>query len=567
MNSSSKLTPANQYKVLLFFMLAWMVVNLLQAGFTGMNGDEAYYWMFSRRLEWGYFDHPPMVALSIKIGELIGHGNIFTRLCTVLLSCGTIFFGYKALPDNFKDVKTYIIAFSSIVVFHVYGFIVTPDSSLFFFTALFFYAYRLYLKQDRLEHVIFLAFSIIGLIYSKYHGVLPVFFVLLSNPKLLTKRSAWLVLITVIIGFLPHLWWQYRHDWPSFRYHLFERIGSRYKLDKTTNYIIGQLLIWGPFTTIPALYFFLKRKWKDAYVRAHYFTFFGILVFFFFSSFRSKIEPHWTLAGGISFIVLLLHILHDVNSKFKKRFTVLMFLNIIIVIIARPLFMIPGTPLKNVKAFREEFYGRSFADSVYQYAAGTPVVFADSYTFPSLYKYYHPQEASLGYNTVNSRKNYFSLSPDEALLNNKKIYVASQSRMGENDIEVNNKYAVIYLHSLDSFKAVNGLKIFWKDNFKKGGAGEIFTTSVTLSNPSRITIETGNRLFVNYSFIKTKKEQYVSESKLRLPDNILLPGYRKEIKLPVLLPKTPGKYKMIYSIVQPPFNGTFASSFFNIEVK
>src|SRR3954469_25281330 len=100
-------------KVLLYFIGGWILLNFLQAKFTGLDGDEAYYWMFSRHLQWGYFDHPPMVALSIRIGELIGHGSFFTRLGTVLFSTGAIYFGYKALPESLRNARLYVLTFSS----------------------------------------------------------------------------------------------------------------------------------------------------------------------------------------------------------------------------------------------------------------------------------------------------------------------------------------------------------------------------------------------------------------------------------------------------------------------
>lgn len=36
----------------------WWVCNLLQAGFSELANDEAYYHMFAENLAWGYFDHP-----------------------------------------------------------------------------------------------------------------------------------------------------------------------------------------------------------------------------------------------------------------------------------------------------------------------------------------------------------------------------------------------------------------------------------------------------------------------------------------------------------------------------
>jgi hypothetical protein len=112
------------------------------------------------------------------------------------------------------------------------------------------------------------------------------------------------VLVAFIL-FSPHIYWQYEHDWPTIRYHLSERVASNYRISKTTNYLLGQLLVWGPLTTIPVFYRLLKMGRQDLYMRAHQFNFWGVLAFFLLSSFNSSIEPHWTLVAGVSFIVLL----------------------------------------------------------------------------------------------------------------------------------------------------------------------------------------------------------------------------------------------------------------------
>jgi len=35
-----------------------LVLNVMQAWLTELDPDEAYYWIYSRQLDWGYFDHP-----------------------------------------------------------------------------------------------------------------------------------------------------------------------------------------------------------------------------------------------------------------------------------------------------------------------------------------------------------------------------------------------------------------------------------------------------------------------------------------------------------------------------
>jgi hypothetical protein len=552
-------------KLLFYFILLWFVVNLLQAWLTGLDGDEAYYWTYSRHLQWGYFDHPPMVALSVKLGELFGHGRLFTRFGAVLLSAFTIYFGFKALPDQLKDVKAYVLIFTSVLIFHVYSFVTTPDAPLFFFTVIFFYAYKLYLEEDDLLHSLFLAAAIVGMLYSKYHGVLPVFFVFISNPRLALKRSAWMVVILVIAAFAPHLWWQYSHGWPTIRYHLFERSQGSYSIDKTSNYILGQLLVFGPFTTIVAIIAFLRKKTKgEIYFKAHLFTFFGALLFFLLSSFKKNIEPHWTLIGGISFVIIVLDLMQASTERFKRIFTRLALANVVLILLARLVVAIPGSPAKDINRFQVQIYSQSWADSLYKKAAGTPLVFVDNYHYPSIYAYYHPDQLSTSYSTVYFRKSNYTFRNLQEF-NNKTVYTVRQARTADSDIEVKSKYVPTYLQRVDSFKAINGLKISWANRTNTLPAGRTVPVTIVLSNPMDYTVD-GNNLFMNFTFFKSKSESNTSPN-LPVNEETLAAGFKKNTQLSLVAPSTPGKYKLIFSFDQPHLGPTFASPFYEVEVK
>jgi hypothetical protein len=558
-------SPQKNYKLLFYFILAWMAMNILQAYFTGLDGDETYYWTYSRHLQWGYFDHPPMVALSIKLGELFGHGSLFTRFGTILFSAGTIYFGFKALPEKFQNVKWYIVVFASVLIFHIYGFITTPDPALLFFTALFFYAYKRFLQDDKLLNILFLSVSIIGMMYSKYHGVLPVFFTFLSNPRLALKKSAWLIVIIVIAAFIPHLWWQYSHDWPTVRYHLFERNKGTYRIDKTTNYVLGQLLIFGPFTTIVALILIIKRKVRgDVYLRAHTFTFFGILLFFLLSSFSKNVEPHWTLTAGISFVVLVMQLIECSREKFRKIFFRLAVINIVLIVITRTLVAFPVSPVNKIGRLQVQIYSHEWADSLYKRVAGTPAVFVDNYTYPSLYLYYHPDVLTTCYSTVYYRKNNYTLQNHEAF-NNKEIYTVRKIKVADDDIEVKSNYVPTFLHKVDSFKAINGLRIAWLNQTATLNRNQKQIITLELSNQLNYPIN-GKNLFLDYTFSKSKTENKTSEF-IPINEAELPPGYKKNIDIAVSFPPEPGKYKLIFSFDQQWLGPTFASPFYEVEVK
>ena len=52
--------------------LALIALNMVYNTSLPLLGDEAYYWAWSRQLDWSYFDHPPMIAWMIKAATLLG---------------------------------------------------------------------------------------------------------------------------------------------------------------------------------------------------------------------------------------------------------------------------------------------------------------------------------------------------------------------------------------------------------------------------------------------------------------------------------------------------------------
>src|SRR5260370_6912882 len=67
-------------------ILALVVLRLVAAAYTPLTFDEAYYWMWSKALAGGYYDHPPMVAVVIRLGTLIARDTeLRVRLVSLLL--------------------------------------------------------------------------------------------------------------------------------------------------------------------------------------------------------------------------------------------------------------------------------------------------------------------------------------------------------------------------------------------------------------------------------------------------------------------------------------------------
>ena len=133
----------DQYKNLVWAI--WVILALFQAGFTQLMDDEAYYWVYSRHLDWGYFDHPPMIALLIKAGYALFHNELGVRLAMVGLNLGTLVITDKLMPQ--KDNRVFYLLLAGMGAMQLGGMLAVPDLPLIFFAALYFYIYRGFLNS------------------------------------------------------------------------------------------------------------------------------------------------------------------------------------------------------------------------------------------------------------------------------------------------------------------------------------------------------------------------------------------------------------------------------------
>ena len=167
------------------FVALWTLINIIQIYFTELTSDEAYYWFYSTKLEWGYYDHPPMIALLTRLGTFFFTGELGVRLFNVLLFSGGIVFLFKILPDISKNKFFIFLLLLSIPLFNYISFVIFPDTALVSFSIFALYAYKRLLEKNTLKSSLIFGLSLAFMYYSKYHSVLIVFFILLSNLKLL----------------------------------------------------------------------------------------------------------------------------------------------------------------------------------------------------------------------------------------------------------------------------------------------------------------------------------------------------------------------------------------------
>ena len=402
----------------LLFYSAWLVLAFAQSASTELIADEAYYWAYSRFPAWGYFDHPPMIAILIRSGHTIFNNELGVRLICALLSTFTVLIT-ESLTEKRNPFLFYTIVLG-IGVLQIIGFLAVPDTPLLFFTAVFFYIYRRFVKTMNLQNAWLLGLAIALLFYTKYHGLLIVLFTMLSNGKLLIRWQTWLAGLFALLLYTPHLYWQSEHDWMSFRYHLFESNVSTYKFSYTTDYLLGQFLLAGPlagFILLPAAFIY---KTKDQTEKALKFVLIGVYAIFLISSFRGKVETNWTMPALVPLIVLSHQFIID-KISWIKPLRIVAFISLLLIIAGRIYLVIDIGPDNSTKG---RFHNnKAWAKAVAEKTGDLPVVFTNSYQRASLFWFYSGKQ-SHSHNPYWDRRNNYNFWPTEANLLGKKVFLA-----------------------------------------------------------------------------------------------------------------------------------------------
>lgn len=396
----------NSNSLLILFLVGLTVLNLIQAASTELLADEAYYWTYSNFLDWGYFDHPPMVAIWISISKLFfSSGELSVRFFSTLTLSVNFYLVWLLIkhPQKKNFTWLFILIVLTTSLFNVYGFITVPDTPLLFFMAIFLLGYQKYLQKKSLLSYVILSISMAGMMYSKYQAALIIIFVLLSNLSLLRDYKLWITVFSSMLLFFPHLFWQYSNDFPSFKYHLFERASRQYRIDFTTNHFLNLIAIIG--FTFPIVYFaFYKNlKNKDYFNKSLNYIVLGFFLFFFFSSFKNHVQAQWIAPISIPLIIITFNFLVENNHKIKL-FKILAFITIGITLVLRLIMANDG-----LIPHQLEMHGnKKWVQDLHTQLKGSKPLFRNSYQNTSLYWFYSG-ERPCQYNTWYSRKNQFDL--------------------------------------------------------------------------------------------------------------------------------------------------------------
>jgi hypothetical protein len=290
-----------------FTVLALVALRLVAAAWTPITFDEAYYWMWSKHLAFGYYDHPPMVALVIRLGTTIaGDTELGVRLVSILLALPMSFAVYRAAAILFGGMRlaaTATILLNVTLMAAVGTMIVTPDAPLLVASCFVLFFLAKVLQSGRGAWWLAVGAAAGAALLSKYTALFfgPAIVIwLVSVPKL--RRwllSPWLYLggLVALVVFAPVILWNADHQWVSF----IKQIG-RVRIEDFRPAFIGELVpTQVAFATplvfilgVMGLYALFRRNAGASAARILISaTFWTIVLFFFWHSLHARVEANW----------------------------------------------------------------------------------------------------------------------------------------------------------------------------------------------------------------------------------------------------------------------------------
>ncbi len=207
-------------------LLALTLLRVVVAAAAPLSPDEAYYWLWSRALAPGYLDHPPMVALWMRLGtDVVGDGSLGVRLLAPLSAlAGSVLLWDAAeclFPGRCAGIPAAALMNATLML-GVGAVTMTPDTPLLFFwtAALWAVARARYAGRGGW----WLAAGVFGgcALASKYTGALLGAGLLLwlvatrEGRAWLRRPQPWAGAALALLVFAPVLAWNAAHGWASF---------------------------------------------------------------------------------------------------------------------------------------------------------------------------------------------------------------------------------------------------------------------------------------------------------------------------------------------------------------
>ena len=296
-----------------FALLSTLAIKFALAWIIPMSGDEAYFVIWAKHPDFGYYDHPPMVGWLLQLLLQLGSSEVTLRLPAILLAT-LIGIGIYQLLKPHDETKAALVAILFLISpLNILNVLVTTDTTLILFV--FLSAASLFKALQKNSTAWYgLSGVFLGMAFlSKYFAVLlglGYLAYLIFSDKNRQKTQGFILLFLAAVPFaLVNLYWNYTHCWDNVLFNLYTRNeGEQFSPGKVAIFLGTQIYLMTP----PVIYYLFKNraksrlKIKHGHFRLFAYLFLLPMAVFALLSLEKVIGLHWVLAF-YPFLYLLLH--------------------------------------------------------------------------------------------------------------------------------------------------------------------------------------------------------------------------------------------------------------------
>lgn len=343
-----------------------IVAKLLLLVFGGVFQDEAYYWLWGQHPALSYFDHPPLNAWLQGLSSAIFGWNRFAMRLPVALSLiadiGLVWLISKRIawdwPEHFWRM---LILFLGTPIFFAVTAVALPDhllvtfalASLYFLLSFFQRWPELPRWRDLYLGAFFLGLAALSKYNAVFLGVgLGLYIVIAPRARpLLLKPQLYLAAAIAIVMQAPVLIWNLQQDLASFSFIFGARhSGLGATFEGTGQWLVGLVLLVGPFLLVPMLGFAFSRRKGEGLSRT---TFWVSTVVILGISAVTATLFHWNLMAYLAALPFL---------AFHMRWRWLTWLHTLysVAFLGFMLVNYSVTPLTDVQGWKDEATGWAY---------------------------------------------------------------------------------------------------------------------------------------------------------------------------------------------------------------
>ena len=311
---------------LLFFIFFTLGVKFFFLFQIDIIPDESYYWLWSKNLDFSYYDQGPGIAFIIYFFTHLFPNLFFSikfgAFILYVLSIFFIFLTSRELKISLEKSFILSLLLLNITGFFIGSFFLLHDSGLLFFWSLSIYLTIRYLQRKETITIYILFMSIALGVLTKYTMIfflISMFiYAMISKEKEFYFKNKHFYLAFCLFLFLisPIFYWNWKNDFSGLEaiFYLRSSFPTNTKNGNLLPYLLGQIFSFNFFFWIIIFIFsFLKKKWKkpEKFICINAFI---LPIFFFFFSFQKAVQPNWTYPSYLS-LGLFVFYLFPKNSK------------------------------------------------------------------------------------------------------------------------------------------------------------------------------------------------------------------------------------------------------------